>query len=275
MMSQIEKARKFRKLHEGDILLLPNAWSGGSAKIFEKQGFSAVGTTSAGIAYSLGYDDGEKINFDDVLRVTKEIVSAINIPLTVDIERGYGSSLETLNKNVQKIISLGAVGINIEDGLPESNSVDSLLYFVDKIKTISELREKLNIPFVINARTDIYLLNTGEAEEMLEKTVERANAVKKAGADCIFIPGALNEETIVKLRTNINMPINIFVNDVFNDTEKLNQMGINRLSSGSAFVRTAFSKLIDVSENFINGDCQSMLSHNFSYVAANQYFNKR
>lgn len=271
---QIENAKKFRKLHKGEMFFLPNAWNGGSAKVFEKQGFSAIGTTSAGIAYSLGYEDGEKIKFDDVLRVVKEIVKVTNLPLTVDIERGYGSTLEEIETNIEKVISLGAVGINIEDGITENKNVDSLSYFIKKVKTIAELREKLGIPFVINARTDIYLLNTGNPDEMLEMTIERAKALKKVGADCIFIPGALDEETIIKLRSNINMPINLFVHDAFNDIEKLNQLGINRLSSGSALVRTTINKLINISTEFNNGECKSVLSHNFSYAAANKYFRK-
>jgi len=272
---QIEKAKKFRELHKGEMFYLPNAWNGGSAKIFEKQGFSAIGTTSAGIAYSLGYDDGEKIKFDDVLRVVKEIVNVTNLPLTVDIERGYGSTLEEIETNIEKVISLGAVGINIEDGITEKKNVDSLSYFIKKIKTIAELREKLDIPFVINARTDIYLLNTGNTDEMFEMTIERAKALEKVGADCIFIPGALDEETISKLRSNINLPINLFVHNAFNDTEKLNQLGVNRLSSGSALVRTTLDKLINISTDFNIGECKSMLSQKFSYASANKYFRER
>jgi len=272
---QINNVVKFRELHNGGMFSLPNAWNGGSAKVFEKQGFSVIGTTSAGIAYSLGYEDGEKITFDDVLRVVNEIVTVTNLPLTVDLERGYGSSLEEIQANIEKVISLGAVGINIEDGLTENRSVDSLSYFIKKIKTIVELREKLDIPFVINARTDIFLLNIGNDDEMVQMTIERAKALEEAGADCIFIPGALNEETIIELRSSINMPINLFVNSAFNDIEALNQIGINRLSSGSALARTTFKKLINISTKFNDRDCKSMLAHNFSYDAANNFFREK
>jgi 2-methylisocitrate lyase-like PEP mutase family enzyme len=272
---QLKSIKKFRKLHNNNLFFLPNAWNGGSARVFEKQGFSAIGTTSAGIAYSLGYEDGEKIHFDDVLRVTKEIIAVTQLPITVDIERGYGHSLKEIISNVEEIIMLGAAGINIEDGQSESNSVDSLSDFEEKIRAIAKLRVQLGIPFVINARTDLYLLNTASTDEMFKRTVDRAQMLERAGADCIFIPGALDEETIIRLRSNINLPINLFVHSAFHNTKRLSQIGINRLSSGSAPIRTTLETLINLSTSFSNGDCEPMLSHDFTYTTANSYFKER
>jgi 2-methylisocitrate lyase-like PEP mutase family enzyme len=272
---QIKKAIKFQELHSNGLFYLPNTWNGGSAKIFEKEGFKALGTTSAGIAYSKGYADGEIISFDILLRTVEEIIRAVDVPVSVDMERGYAESLEEVLRNTEKIINLGVSGINIEDGLPgtQTPSVDSLDYFVDKIKAVSKMRDKIAIPFVINARTDIYLLQTGSGSDMLEAVTKRAAAVKEAGADCIFIPGALDEKTIQELRAEIDMPINLFVHSTFNDAEKLKKIGINRLSSGSAPIRTVFNKLIEISSDFRKGNCTTMLDHSFSYKSANDYFN--
>ncbi len=273
---QIINAKKFIKLHENELFLLPNAWNGGSAKVFAKKGFEAIGTTSAGIAYSLGYSDGENIEFSDILRVTKEIVKVVeDIPLSVDLERGYSKNddISEVLANVKNIINSGAVGINIEDGITEDKSVDSLEYFCEKISAINDLKKELNIPFFINARTDIYLLQTADNDQKIfEMTVQRAAALKLAGADCIFIPGALDKETIIKLRNNIELPINLFVHPKFNNIKDLTNIGINRLSSGSAPVRTVFNELIKVSEGFKNNDCNKMLNHGFNYAIANEFF---
>lgn len=274
MKNQIKKAEQLREMHNNGMLYLPNAWNGGSARIFEKEGFKAIGTTSAGIAYSLGYEDGEKISFEHIIRVVKEIISITDIPLTVDIERGYGESDIQVQKNVEEIISLGAVGINIEDGIPQENQVDTIEEFIRKIKAIVDLREKIGIPFVINARTDIYLLNIGDEQEKMEKTIERAQRLKEIGADCIFIPGALDEETIIKLREKIDMPINLFVHNAFSNCRRLEEIGINRLSSGSAVVRSAFNKVKELSNEFGDSKVNGLLEHDFNYGEANSYFRK-
>ncbi|UDQ99022.1 isocitrate lyase/phosphoenolpyruvate mutase family protein [Lentisphaerota bacterium WC36G] len=275
---KISNAKKFKELHRNDrgLFLLPNAWNGGSAKVFAKQNFSAIGTTSAGIAYSLGYSDGENIQFSDIIRVTKEIVNVVqNVPLTVDVERGYSGteSLSEVVDNVGKLIDIGAVGVNIEDGLPDTFSVDNQDRFCEKIAKVAELKKQLEIPFVINARTDIYLLQVfSHRDELFNRTVERAKALKDCGADCIFIPGALDKDTIVNLRASIELPINLFVHPQFYDVKELDKIGINRLSSGSAPVRTVFNQLKTVSDEFSKLNCNEMLNHPFNYAAANEYF---
>jgi len=271
MKNQIDKANYFQNLHN-DFFILPNAWNGGSAKVFDKSGFKAIGTTSAGIAYSLGFPDGEKIDFTDIVRVTKEILRVTNLPVSIDLERGYGKDIEEISANVEQIISLGAIGINIEDGVPEINSVDDLTYFSTLISRISDLKVKLKIPFVLNARTDIFLLNTSDNMTMLKNTIERSRILKDAGADVIFIPGALEEDTIIKLRENIELPINLFLHPQFNNIEKLKSIGINRLSSGSSPIRTNFNNLKELSSELQNWNCEKMLNHKFNYSNANRYF---
>ena len=164
---QITLARKFSRMHTDErMFILPNAWDGGSATVFEREGFQAIGTTSAGIAYSMGYPDGEKIAFADLLRVTGQIIDVINVPLSVDIERGYGSTIDDIKENVRKVIEAGAVGINIEDGHPgESPYLEELGRQVQIIRAIAELKQEMNIPFVINARTCVYLLPVCDVDQ--------------------------------------------------------------------------------------------------------------
>lgn len=271
---QIEKALAFKAMHKNNLLLLPNAWNGGSAKVFEKADFPAVGTTSAGIAYSLGYPDGEKITFDDITRVTKEILRVISIPLTVDVERGYSDIIDKVKNNVREIIATGAVGINLEDGIPEKGAVDDIEFFCSKIEAVAKLKEETDIPFVINARTDIFLLQIADQETMFEITVERAKALQAAGADCLFVPGPLNEEMIIRLRNAIDMPINLFLHSAFCNTAKMAEIGINRLSSGSAPVRSVFNTLTELAEEYKAGNNHKLLNHKFNYAEANNYFGK-
>ncbi len=265
-------AEEFRKKHLTSSLILPNCWNGGSARIFEKSGFEAVATTSAGIAYSMGYSDGEVVDFDDILRITREICQVIKIPLSVDLERGYATDSDIVLSNIQKIIRQGAVGINIEDGDPETGQVDELKTFSRKISSISELRDSGEIPFFLNARTDIFLLRTASEEKMIDMTIERAQALKESGADCIFIPGVLSWETIVKLRSAIELPINLFVYRGMAELKRLSGAGINRISSGSAFSRTVNHHLISHAVKLKEGRIDTLLDHEFNYSLANEYF---
>ena len=269
---QYKKAIRFKELHEDGLFLLPNAWNGGSAVVCEKSGFDAIGTTSAGIAFAMGRPDGELIAFSDLVRVAEEILSVVNLPVSIDIERGYAESIDEICRNVETVIDLGAVGINIEDGIPSENAVEPLDSFTKKTAAVSKLRAEMEIPFFINARTDIYLLRVGRPEQQFAAVVERAAMLKNAGADCIFIPGPLGEKAIIALRSAIDLPINLFIHPAFNDCDALSRIGINRLSSGSAPVRAAYSNIINIMSDFQNEDCSRMLNHDFTYAAANKYF---
>jgi len=269
---QKEQAKLFNKLHHSnEMLIIPNAWSAGSALVFEKQGFKAIATTSAGIAYSLGYPDGEDISLEDLCLVVKQITKRISIPLSVDFERGYGTSIEEIKENVKQVILAGAVGINIEDGLP-NNTLEELDYQIRMIKAISELKQELDIPFVINARTCAYWLNVADEERKMAIAIERGNAFAKAGADCIFIPGPLNQETVHKLVKKIDAPLNIIANPIFNDFDAMNSIGVKRLSMGSGAVRSVFNHLINIGQDYKAGKLDLMIDQPFSYAEANKFF---
>jgi len=270
---QKQRAKEFQALHNNkEMLLLPNAWNAGSAKVFEKQGFKAVATTSAGIAFAMGYADGEIIDIEDLCLVSQQITGRISIPLSVDLERGYSDNPKEVKENVRKILETGAVGINLEDGRPDGK-LDSLNLLLDKIKAIAELKKELDLPFVINARTCTYWLNIGEDKERLALATERCNAFLNAGADCVFVPGLLQKETLVELLANINGPLNAIANPVYHDLKEMELLGVSRLSLGSGPVRAMFANLIQNSKEIIeNSDISSLLNHDFSYAAANKYF---
>ncbi len=271
---QKEKARIFSGLHnENAMFLLPNAWDAGSAYAFERQGFKAVATSSAGIAYALGYPDGEDISFDDLLWVVGKIANRLDIPLSVDFERGYAETGKMVKENARRLLLAGAVGFNLEDGLTDG-SLSPLDIQIEKIKALSELKRELDINFVINARTCAYWLNVADEENKLKIACERSHSFIEAGADCVFIPGAIDEKTIATLVKNINGPVNIILNNKSSDLKKLENIGVRRLSVGSGPARFIYKKIIDMAHHLYNGDVLYLLNNDFSYNQANKYFEK-
>ena len=264
--------RRFQEMHRGTgMFVLPNAWDAGSARIFEKQGFKAVGTSSAGIAYALGFPDGEDIKFDDLLTCVRQIVRRIGIPLSVDFERGYGEDRRRVQDNARELLRSGACGFNIEDGKADG-TLDDLDFMLDKIAALNELKKELDLDFVINARTCTYWLSIGDEETMLRTALERGRAFRAAGADCVFIPGSMGEETIGQLVRGIDGPVNIILNPKYHDFEGLKRLGVRLLSVGSGPSRSVCNHLIEVAADLYRGEVSAMLNHPFTYAKANAYF---
>jgi len=273
--TQRELANQFQKMHtEKKILLLPNAWDAGGAVIFEKDGFSAIGTSSAGISYSLGYPDGEYISFDDIVDTTKKIKKRISIPLSVDVERGYGKDITATVQNIRMVIEEGAVGINLEDGLLNSQGLVDMKKQCDLISEISKLKDTLGINFVINARTDAYWLNLSADKNVLfEQTIQRANLYLKAGADCIFVPGILDIEEIKMFVDEINGPLNIIITPNTPSIDFLEKLGVARVSSGSAPARASFALIKNISnELHQQGTYSNIFKTNIAYDKLNCIF---
>ncbi|MCF6409780.1 isocitrate lyase/PEP mutase family protein [Pseudalkalibacillus salsuginis] len=264
MVTYHTKLEDFRKFHQlSSTFVLPNAWDVMSAKIFEKNGFKAIGTTSAGIAASLGYQDGEQIPFDQMLTVLERIVKAVNVPVSADIEAGYGITVEEIETNVQRIIQTGAVGINIEDGTGDANEpIGDISSQTEKIAAIKERSITSESGLFINARTDIYWLDIGDPSSRFQKTLERVRAYEEAGADCIFIPGLHNKETIKNLRAEISCPINLLVNSDLPSLEELSKIGIERVSTGSAPFRATVTLLEKLSKEINNDQTFHLMTEN-------------
>jgi 2-methylisocitrate lyase-like PEP mutase family enzyme len=239
IQAQARKAEQLRKLHAGPrILILPNAWDVASARIIEELGFPAIATTSAGIAASLGYPDGQLISRDEMLSMVTRIASAVRVPVTADLEAGYGVTIEDMTATVKAMVAAGAVGMNLEDvtGSDETTQVDLPLQ-IEKIRAIRRAGESLGVPIVLNARTDIYLMPIGPQETRFERTVERLSAYHTAGADCLFAPGLSHRETIAKLVQALHAPLNILVTAGSPTLRELEQIGVARASTGSAVMR--------------------------------------
>jgi 2-methylisocitrate lyase-like PEP mutase family enzyme len=236
---QAEKAERLRKLHQGPrILVLANAWDVASARIMEEAGFPAIATTSSGVAASLGYPDGQRISREEMLEVVARIARAVRVPVTADMEAGYGTTVKEMAETAKAVVAAGAVGMNLEDvtGDDESSQVELGLQ-VDKIRAICKASAALGVPLVVNARTDIYLMPIGEAATRFERTVERLRAYREAGAGCLFAPGVRDRETIGKLVKALGGPLNILLTPGCPSLGEMEKLGVARASAGSAVMR--------------------------------------
>lgn len=236
---QAKKAALLKKLHHGpNILILANAWDAISARIVEEIGFPAVATTSAGVAATLGYPDGQRVSREEMLQVVARIARAVQVPVTADMEAGYGTSAEELADAALALIEAGTVGLNLEDvtGDDESSQVPLELQ-IEKILAIREASASAGVPLVINARTDVYLMPIGPAETRFERTVERLGAYAKAGADCVFAPAVKDAETIAKLVKAVEAPLNILLMPGAPNLNELEKLGVARASIGSGLMR--------------------------------------
>ena len=241
IQEQAKKAETLRKLHAGPrILVLPNAWDVVSARIVEELGFPAVATTSAGVANSLGYRDGQRISRDEMFDVVGRIARAVNVPVTADAEAGYGLTPKEMAETARALVNAGAVGLNFEDvtGDDERSLVETGLQ-VEKIKALHEASASMGVKLVINARTDVYLMPIGPTETRFERTVERLRAYRKAGADCLFAPGLRDKDTIAKIVKAVEGPVNILLQSGGPTLAELQKMGVARASIGSGLMRAS------------------------------------
>jgi 2-methylisocitrate lyase-like PEP mutase family enzyme len=244
-MQEQAKAAAFRALHSGpEILLLPNVWDVASAHIVEEAGFKAVATSSAGIAFSLGYPDGEAISREEMLAAIARIAKAVKVPVTADVESGYGKTPEDAAKTARAVIDAGAVGMNLEDAAHDSSpALVDLSLQLEKIRAVREIANRVRVPLVLNARTDVYLLQIGEPTKRYDETVRRLSAFRDAGADCVFAPGLQDAPTIGRLVVDLKCPVNILAGPGSPSVPDLVKLGVARVSLGSAPMRAALGQL--------------------------------
>jgi 2-methylisocitrate lyase-like PEP mutase family enzyme len=276
--TQRDKANAFRKMHDRSrILVLPNAWDVASARIVEQAGFPAVATTSAGVAWSLGYPDGEGLGRDEMLDVVRRIASRVAVPVTADMVAGFGSKPAEVAETVRRLISAGAVGMNMEDGTDDEHGplVDVAVH-VEKVRAAREAAMAAGVPVVINARTDVYLAQVGEPGSRLRHAVERANAYREAGADCLFVPGVRDADTIAKLVREINGPINILAGGTAPSIPDLEQMGVARVSLGSGVMAATLGLLKKIVEQIRGpGTYQTINENAVTYAEMNRLITRQ
>lgn len=276
--NQAEKARTLLTLHKGPkILLLPNAWDVASARIFEEAGFPAVATTSAGVANSLGYPDGQHISPDEMLEAVRRIAEALSVPVTADMEAGYGSTPEEVAATARGVLEAGAVGMNLEDTIEERpDSLADLSLQKEKIRAILESARSAGIPLVLNARTDVILAGIGEPATRVQRTIERLEAYREAGAQSLFAPGVKDKETITRLVGGLRGPLNILATAGTPPVAELEKIGVARVSVGSGPMRATMGLAARIARQLREEGTYSLFTDGATtYAEANRLFEKR
>ncbi len=237
-----DKANRFWQLHQGeDIFVMANAWNAGSAVLLEQAGFDAIGTTSAGIAYGHAVPDSSgELSFDTALEATREIAGAVKIPVSMDAENAYADSLEAVYENMQRIAASGVVGASIEDysGIKGDPLYDIELA-VDRVRSAVEAVAGLDYPFTLTARAECFLIGHGDA---LNESIRRVNRYREAGADCLYVPGIGDIDTIKTLVNEVDGPINVVMGLVGTpiSVAQLRDAGVTRISIGGSLARATF-----------------------------------
>jgi len=258
---QKAKADAFRARHRGPrILLLPNAWDVASARVLEEAGFGAMATTSAGIAFTLGYPDGQRISREEMLRVVARIVAAVVVPVTADMEAGYGNRPEDAAKTARGVMEAGAVGMNLEDRTDDRrHPLMDLPLQLEKVAAVQEAARTAGVPIVLNARTDVFLLQVGPPEKRYDMALQRLAAFRDAGADCVFVPGLREAEAITRLVQDLQCPVNVLAGPGFPSVPELEKLGVARVSLGSGPMRATLGLLRKMAEELkTTGTYQTM-----------------
>ena len=235
MADQAHKAEQFRALHvRGTPLILFNAWDAGSAKAVTASGAQAIATSSWAVANASGFRDGEQLPIAWAIENCQRVVGVTDLPVTIDLESGYGDAPEAVGNTIAQAIDAGAVGCNLEDSFPADGTLRETIDQVDRIRRARKKADATNIRFFINARTDVFFQRhpAGDADAMVGEAIARARAYAEAGADGLFVPGVADIRLIEHLVGASPLPLNVMVGDTTPPQRVLAQAGVARVSYG-------------------------------------------
>jgi 2-methylisocitrate lyase-like PEP mutase family enzyme len=269
---QTSKAMTFRAMHRGpNILVLPNAWDVASARVFEEAGFGAIATTSAGVAFTLGYPDGQKISRTEMLARVARIARAVKVPVTADVEGGYGDRPEDAGRTAREVVEAGAVGMNLEDATNDStHPLFDVSLQVERIQAAREAALKTGVLMVLNARTDVYLAEVGAPETRYDETVRRLVAFRDAGADCAFVPGLRDPAIIGRLVRDVKCPVNILGGPGSPSAPELEKLGVSRVSVGSSPMRATLGLVSRIAQELKKSGTYAALEGGMPYADVNR-----
>lgn len=251
MTANPDAAMRFHSLHRAStILLLANIWDAGGARLVENLGAPAIATTSAGVAWSHGYRDGNALPRDLLLQTVKSIARVTRAPLTVDIEAGYSDDAGEVETLITQLIDAGAAGINIEDG------ADPRELLCAKIAAAKRAASRSGVNLFVNARIDVYLKKLATPETRAAETASRAQQYRDAGADGVFAPGAVLPDEIREIAAATNLPLNLLAFPGLPPAAELFALGVKRLSAGSAIAETQWRNVATLASAFL-GDGRS------------------
>ena len=272
--TQTDLAHAFRRMHDRrQLLLLPNCWDAGSARLFVQRGFAAVATTSAGVAWSLGYADGECAPLAEVLAALARITRVAGVPITADIETGYGDTPADVATTVKAVIAAGAVGVNIEDGMPGHGPLRDAADATSRVRAARLAADASGVPIVINARVDHWMQHDAVAPAArLADAIDRAKSYLAAGADCIYPIGLDAPATLRALVEALNAPINVAAGPATADLHELETIGVARVSTATRFATVALGAVDHALGEMRASGGFAALASDFSYADAQQLF---
>jgi 2-methylisocitrate lyase-like PEP mutase family enzyme len=273
-MTQPDRVAYFRQLHTHRPLVLPNAWDAGSARVIELAGALAIATTSAGVSWAHGHGDGQTLTRDEMIAAIREIARTVAVPVTADIEGGYGTGApRDVAETVRALVDLGVAGINLEDSPGQGAEV---LMAPDvhaaRIRAAREAAAAAGGDLVINARTDVYLFQVGAPETRFDEAVRRANHYRAAGADCLFVPGVIDAETIAALVRAIDGPLNILARPGAPPISHLAQLGVARVSIGPGIAEVAMAATRRAARELLEQGTYGAIGDGLSFGEVNGMF---
>ena len=253
----------FRQLHERGLLLLPNAWDAGSARLIESRGAQAIATTSAGVAWAAGYNDGSRLPVAKLIATVEAIARVVRVPITVDVEAGYSDDPSAVAETVARVVAAGAVGINIEDG---EGSPDLL---AAKIAAAKRAAQRSGVDLFVNARTDVFLAGLAPREARVEETIARAARYRDAGADGLFVPCIAEAAEIEAVAKAVPMPLNVMWMPGLPSLAELEKLGVRRLSAGAAIPAIVLGIVASSASSFLrNGTLDADRAMPYAEIAA-------
>lgn len=273
-MNQPETVAHFRQLHTRRPLVLPNAWDAASARVIEAAGAPAIATTSAGVSWSFGRADGQRLRREEMLQVIGNIVESVSVPVSADMESAYGNgSGKDVADTVQALISMGIAGINLEDSPGREGQV--LLApeeQAERIRVARQTATSASGDLLINARTDVYLFQVGDPKTRFAATVERARLYRRAGADCVFVPGVVDVSTVRELVKAIEGPLNIMAMPGAPSAKRLGEIGVARVSVGPWITQAALGTAQRAARELLEQGTYASLETTLPFAELNAMF---
>jgi 2-methylisocitrate lyase-like PEP mutase family enzyme len=268
--SNTDHARLFRHLHDSGLLLLPNAWDAGSARLIESVGAKAIATSSAAVAWSHGYPDGDRLPVSLLAATASAITRVVRVPLSVDVEGGYSSDPAAVGEAVARVLDAGAVGINLEDGTAAPDLLCA------KIEAAKGAAARLGVDLFVNARADVYLRGLVPADRRVAESLARGERYRAAGADGLFVPGVSAAAEIRALAAGTRLPLNVLVWGGLPPAAELATLGVRRLSAGSSICQVVFGRVASLATDFLaTGASTPLMDRSLAYADLNALFTAR
>jgi 2-methylisocitrate lyase-like PEP mutase family enzyme len=253
-------ASTFRELHRS-FLVLPNAWDAASARLVELAGAAAVATSSAAIAWAHGRADGEQLDISSVLAAVREIARVVRVPVSVDLESGYGGDMASL---IGAILDAGAVGVNLEDGLGDPDLLAGKIAIAKRVA---------GQDLFVNARTDVFLRNLATGEAAVSETLRRARSYRDAGADGIFVPGVVEPNAVASIASGAQLPLNVLARPALSSVTELQRLGVRRLSVGCALAQAALARVRKATRELLDlGTYEALYEDSIPVAELNGWF---